>query len=275
MSVLYKYLSQQADYQKLAENNPPPDAAVDFLGQLILLHHIPFHYLVPGGQMLPAESIRFFSIDTNWLNALLDGAFSIGRAAEVDKKQDADTWPVVASEVIKYANNLRNHLLQQTSSPDDTLPVVSGFLLQSQVVVDYPHLEVRAYTDTGQSQLAPILRFDKLDKTLLLGLFKGNIQEIIFQQPSEGIHFGFDIGAPDTYDKNLRYLSGEEAGKYNGQALKNIPYRPGKRNTLAVAQLANQIASQLTVTPVTEFTSAEYALEMVQSAGEVNIVNQS
>ena len=130
-------------------------------------------------------------------------------------------------------------------------------------------------TDTGQSQLAPILRFDKLDKTLLLGLFKGNIQEIIFQQPSEGIHFGFDIGAPDTYDKNLRYLSGEEAGKYNGQALKNIPYRPGKRNTLAVAQLANQIASQLTVTPVTEFTSAEYALEMVQSAGEVNIVNQS
>jgi hypothetical protein len=45
----------------------------------MVLHGVPFNYLVPDEGMPSPESIRFFYLDMNWVDALLDGAFSIGR----------------------------------------------------------------------------------------------------------------------------------------------------------------------------------------------------
>jgi hypothetical protein len=50
----------------------------DWLANLALLHQIPVSYLIPSEEMLPTESIRFFTIDKHWLEALLYGACSIG-----------------------------------------------------------------------------------------------------------------------------------------------------------------------------------------------------
>ncbi len=47
----------------------PPDV-VRFLARLRLLEGVPFNYLVPDATMLPLESIRFFYVDRNWLDAL-------------------------------------------------------------------------------------------------------------------------------------------------------------------------------------------------------------
>ena len=50
----------------------------DWLSRLRLLDGVPFPYIVPSEGMLPSESIRFFHLDRNWLDALVDGALSTG-----------------------------------------------------------------------------------------------------------------------------------------------------------------------------------------------------
>ena len=62
-----------------------PDSLTKWLGKLALLTGVPFNYLVPDERMLPLESIRFFYLDPNWVAALSDGAFSIGRNLTADK----------------------------------------------------------------------------------------------------------------------------------------------------------------------------------------------
>src|SRR6476620_8800187 len=55
-----------------------PDDVSSWLNDLQALIGVPFSYLVPDSRMLPAESIRFFAVDPNWITALIDGALSIG-----------------------------------------------------------------------------------------------------------------------------------------------------------------------------------------------------
>ena len=54
------------------------DSVVAWLTRLRLLEGVPFSYIVSSEEMLPNESIRFFHMDRNWLDALVDGALSTG-----------------------------------------------------------------------------------------------------------------------------------------------------------------------------------------------------
>ncbi len=105
---------------------PPsfPGAITNWFNELSLLEHIPFNYLVPKGEMLPAESVRFFKLDSNWITALLDGAYSLGRVLNSDFKNDKANYEAVVP----------------------TPGVMSGFLLRSSVVAGWPHLAVAGYT---------------------------------------------------------------------------------------------------------------------------------
>ena len=51
---------------------------IEWLGQLRTLVGVPFPYIVPHEEMLPNDSIRFFHIDRNWIDAMIDGALSTG-----------------------------------------------------------------------------------------------------------------------------------------------------------------------------------------------------
>ena len=51
---------------------------INWLGRLRTLEGIPFPYIVPHEEMLPNDSIRFFHIDRNWIDAMIDGALSTG-----------------------------------------------------------------------------------------------------------------------------------------------------------------------------------------------------
>ena len=44
----------------------------------MFLKNIPAHYLVPDPSFLTRESLKFFYIDSNWMDAFIDGALSIG-----------------------------------------------------------------------------------------------------------------------------------------------------------------------------------------------------
>ena len=54
-----------------------PAALADWLARLRLLYGVPFNYLVPDSRLLPQESVRFFYIDRNFTDRLVDGALSV------------------------------------------------------------------------------------------------------------------------------------------------------------------------------------------------------
>jgi hypothetical protein len=67
-------------YEKPKTDLELPATVTAWFNDLALLHGLPFSYLVPDERMLPLESIRFFWLDWRWIECLLDGAFSVGRA---------------------------------------------------------------------------------------------------------------------------------------------------------------------------------------------------
>lgn len=74
-SVLTQMSSGQIDP---AEEQAAWTQVISWLGRLRKLEGVPFRYIVPSEEMLPNNSIRFFHLDRNWLDAMVDGALSTG-----------------------------------------------------------------------------------------------------------------------------------------------------------------------------------------------------
>ena len=139
-----------------------PDSLNNWLARLKLLYGVPFNYLVPDEGMVPPESIRFFYLNLNWIDALLDGAFSIGRDLSADEKSaelnlDRALLPQIRPGVHAAAGLLRAKGLGQAGA-DPSMQVVSGFLLRSRLVTEYPNLGVYAYEKghTPKDSLTPL-----------------------------------------------------------------------------------------------------------------------
>jgi hypothetical protein len=155
------------------------------LGRLAL---VPFNYLVPQPSslpgeglapkpsLLPEESLCFFTLDRQWIAALFDGAFSIGRSSarqhELDKKLRA-VLPAIATR--------------------------SGVLLRSAAVAGWPDLVVDGFA-TGGVRLDP-LRFERLAKDTLLVLFQGDLAWVDVHPHPQALHFGFDTNASGGFVK--------------------------------------------------------------------------
>jgi hypothetical protein len=167
---------------------PLPAVVQTWLAQLALFQHVPFNYLVPVEQMLPSESIRFFTVDPLWRAALLDGAFSVGRVVSAD------------------ADRERPHVqaLQESlgSKP------ISGFLLRSHVVEGWPRLQVEGYDTVPEDENTitvgtplPMPRMERLAPDILLCLFEGDLQTLELHEVPEMIHFGLG------YDPQVEYTA--------------------------------------------------------------------
>src|SRR5438045_2012141 len=82
------------------EDGVPPDGVVPAdilraLARLRLLEGVPFTYLVPDAELTPPETIRFFYLDRNATDALVQGALSVGTVNAVDRVQLAQLHQVV------------------------------------------------------------------------------------------------------------------------------------------------------------------------------------
>ena len=133
----------------LAETDPDdgphvvPGAIRRALAELRLLHSVPFSYLVPDASLLPPESIRFFYLDRNWTDALVDGVLSIGTFTSAERAQLEALREVVRAEVDEAERVVRQpDGEQRLSGPGGA---VSGFLLRSRLVSGWPGLHVRGY----------------------------------------------------------------------------------------------------------------------------------
>ncbi len=163
-----------------------------WLNQLITLEVVPFINLVPNPEMLPLNTIRFFTLDPYWITSLLEGALSIG-----------DERVQLSSSDFLHGN------------PSGT-KFFSGFLLRSEVVGDYPDLHIAGYdkkasgTEKTEPSYHPIVT-RKLSKELMLCIFEKEIKMVDFSLHREALHsgFGYDKKVLTKHVRNL--TSGEES----------------------------------------------------------------
>jgi hypothetical protein len=205
-AVVERLASTLTDSAALAAALPDPvlpDDLGSWLGRLISLSGVPYPYLVPDEQMLPPESIRFFRLDPNWLEALVDGAFSIGRNLSTSGETlrmsvDRAVRPALQQQALDRAGQARARALGAAPSTAG-LPVVSGFLLRSWLVGAYPGMGVNAYPDvqvpgTTPSETLPILRFERLGRNAdtMICLVAGDATQFDLHEAPEHLHYGVD-----------------------------------------------------------------------------------
>jgi hypothetical protein len=223
---------------------------------------------VPDERMLPPESLRFFYLDGNWVDALVDGAFSIGRAT---------TGEGLAPAVRVAVAGLRD--------PDATGPL-TGIVLRSQALVGWPNLLIDGFSDAAGTAPVTRLRRANLARDTVLCLFDDVIELLQIEEPPEQLHMGVE-STSGAYWTTLRSADPPDAGQQldagpampcNPQATEAIAcvdMRADDR-TLRVSDAASTIKrtleddfhQQLT----NGFTSAEYALEFNQGVLRVEWV---
>jgi hypothetical protein len=252
---------------------PLPDEVVTWLGDLAALRGVPFHYLVPDEHMLPPESIRFFHVDQNWIDALLDGAFSIGRATVSGQTLEAEHAPRVRG-LARSAAGRRRANLQAASGPPPTAPV-SGFLLRSQAVAGWPNLRVAGYRDAEASDSVNAVRVERLSADTMLCLFDDVVASMYLREPPEQLHHGVEEVSGGYYTA-LRSVTGGPGPVAPGQRYSTgpapVPVRADGR-TLQVSAAATAIATRLGTDFEQRFaqgfTAAEFALELTRGVTEV------
>lgn len=267
--------------------DPPPGTdeyqVISWLTRLHLLQGVPFGYLVPDTRMLPDESIRFFQVDNAWIEALIDGAFSIG-APGVTADTGARLRTIAALSARARRRRVRAALTGGAETPGAAGPgsapeAITGFLLRSAAVSGWPGLEVRGYADTGAQHLLPLLRLERVAPSLLFCLLAGVLQRVDLQEPPEGVHFGVDPAPPSSpapWSKQLRYASGDgtiQVGSWIPGGVQQVTPRPGTTDVLRVNALARGMAPQVWASPPPSpapFTAAQFGLEMVEGVQSVS-----
>jgi hypothetical protein len=239
-------------------NGNLPSAIANWFKDLELLKNVPFNYLVPDAQLLPPESIRFFWVDSYWVDCLQDGAFSIGRVTKEDRKIDRQTRTMDRSR----------------SGEDKTL---TGFLLHSEVVSGWPGLEIEGYANpvTGSDFVGPdnkitILRRERLSDTILLCLFEGEVKTVDLSIKGSSVNCGVDPIEGSVITKGLRKLDG---GQMPGNI--NVPFRDAEAalGVIDIKEMAKKLKEKLGATG--DFTSAQFAASMIEGSPKIRFCSQS
>jgi len=256
---------------------PVPDDVAFWLGRLRLLNGLPFNYLVPDVRMLPAESIRFFSLDFAWIDALTDGAFSIGRSTVDDVVTDEGSFKIVALAAGASSASQRQAALQSVApEPVEPPQVVTGFLIRSAVIAGWPSLEIDGFSDAAGENALGILRMEVISPSILICLFAGRVARVDIHEPAETLHSGI-ADPPSDAVKSLRYLAAT-GSNVTGDAIAGssvaVPFRSAESRVIRVNNLAANLRTGLgAYETVSSFTAAEFGLEMVQGAQSGSFVN--
>jgi hypothetical protein len=239
----------------------PLSTVADFLAGLRQLQGVPFVHLVPDARMLPAESIRFFYVDPNYLDALCDGAQSVGLHTTRDAMQQAMVRGTLRGSAIARTHARRSLLTGHALRAANAAPgdPVAGFLLRSAVVSGYPGLEVKGFLKAdGTGPIDPV-RIDHLAPDVLLALFARVPARIDLDEPREGLAFGVQ----DDRKVGVRAISGPRIGEVIGTATLEDKYLRGADRVVAVDPWQAFLKTQ--VTPPSLWGPAGFALQMVRA----------
>jgi len=148
----------------------------------LYLNNIPAYYLISDPSYLPPESIRFFHIDPNWTDALIDGALSIANHLSRDDDYVRMSLKTRINEYLKTQIDTRLGHLPQVPT--------YGFLLRSAIVSTFPDLHVEApFKNPKKNETrADVLLLENIAKGVMLCLLDrtpdgGELDSIIIRQP--------------------------------------------------------------------------------------------
>ena len=236
-----------------------PSSVSDWLDDLKLLKGLPFNYLVPDEELLPAESIRFFQLDKLWIESLLDGAFSIGRVTSSDHALDT---AIAATETAL------------TAAP------VSGFILRSEVVSGWPGMQVEGYDVTptvgheadplSDSDKINVIRQERLSKNVLLCFFEGDLQTLDLHLKPEVLHFGVNPKDGGGYEKVLR----DNMGAENATPTVNVGFPNSSVMDLStlLTDIQTEYNANNNIAWSASPTSADLALQLIEGVERVRFV---
>ena len=265
-----------------------PAEIVRFLAQLRLLQGVPFTYLIADANLIPAESIRFFYLDRNATDALVEGALSVGTVNAADRAQLAELYQNVRDEVDAAERLVRVKDSDAPALDAQGRPIgiggqISGFVLRSRLVSGWPGLHVRAYaTDTHNDNTSPdldtspdrvrLLRMERLAPAVLLVLFDGVPALVHLEEPRSGIQFGvrLDQGAApaqQTAAVTVRDVLAPNNGplKSGGQDVTvTVPFRSGSPGVVNMKKLNEDLLNVTAANMGPKIDSAEYAMQMLR-----------
>lgn len=243
----------------------------EWLGNLLLLYPISFEHIIPTEAMLPTESLRFFYVDPNWLDAALDGALSLGLDSSRQTFFSQVTKGIVHRAAMQALAVKRAKL--EGLTPINAMPpaMMSGFILRSKLVTGWPNMVIQAKDETDTS--LKLLRLDLLSSEVLLCLFDGVPNTIEFSEPRESLGFGVnDDGCAVIRDIQTPGSIGAQIGSlpitYQSDQL---PYytRTKTSNVLNISPMdpAGLVQSLIKATNTTaaDFGPAAFAIQLIKS----------
>ncbi len=290
ITQLNNYLNMP-EVQALLQDIAVPESNVhQWLARLMLLSDIPFQNIVADTRLLPSESLRFFYVDPSWLDAMIDGALSIGNDTSLDLM-----FTQVMADTVKYASaataaSIRTQLLG-IEAENGTLPdpskLMSGLLLRSAIVTNWPSLHIiPTYADPTVS-LTPV-RFDRIGPDMILVIFPSVPQSIVIQQPSHALVFGVmdDASNPLSFDIYLRGLGngGYATGAVIPSGAKDLTvsftandpafFRAGGNNVLGISQILSKVQGAFPSGALSGgLTPSQFAIQLVKTPEEITFTN--
>jgi hypothetical protein len=278
------------------EDGIPPDGVVPAdilraLARLRLLEGVPFSYLVPDADLTPPETIRFFYLDRNATDALVQGALSVGTVNAVDRVQLAQLYQIVRDEVDQAERLVRMKdsdapKVDAQGRPIGVAGPITGFVLRSRLVSGWPAMHVRAYsTDTRpddktipEMDTSPdrvrLLRMERLAPAVLFVLFDGVPAVVHIEEPRSGIQFGVRLEPTADPSQQTAVVEPRDVSQPNNGPLKvganprtvPVPFRAGSPGVVNVRKLneALQAVPGTHMTPAPSVDAAQYAMQMLR-----------
>jgi hypothetical protein len=154
----------------------------------------------------------------------------------------------------------------KTNLAVNNYPIVTGFLLRSDVVSGWQGLLVDGYNEVvnndqpvDEDKKIELLRMERLSANVLICLFKGEIKTVDIHQKPETLHFGLDWDDGNkTFHKQLRSGKNIDSGVF--------PWRDKNKKVININKLAIAIKNS------SSFTSAELASEMIEGVEKVRFI---
>lgn len=191
---------------------PDTDEILNFMQGLKRLEGVSPDALVASSAMLPPESVRFFYVDENWVDALVEGALSAG-----------------GREYSGCTAQFRQE------SPQE---VRTGFLLRSVLVRAFPAITVTPRA--GERELA-VERLAYLGEDVLLGIVSGEMDAIVFTEPEESLLCEFtynEQGELCAGGKPIAYREGASSGVVDiGKLAKQMQKEQGEFTAAELGRL--------------------------------------
>lgn len=241
-----------------------PPEILDWVVQLKLLNGVPLSCLVGDEKQLPPESIRFFYVDENWTDQLVNGALSVGaddaKARSVNACFTAELHKS-GMENLHIARERRIHEIQKRfyrrNRMEPENQEITGFLMRSRLVRLWKGLESAAFDKNG-NPLA-ILRMEQLSEEIMICMYRGELAKLRVKEPKEGLRFG-----AHENDRTIRVRDIKPGNEGRPIPDKNVAIRTnayGRADILALTEELKKILN------TEHLTSAELAMELIVAPG--------